>query len=924
MGLLRSNVQGTQHLSSDGVAGMSGQLPSRNPSLVNQVGPLPSNVWGDKHLLIKSDDEMEGSGPSRHRNRGRRRQRQVIDTSDEDGDDVAETPVNEVEASPYSDLDDLSEADFQYLESHAMMQAPSTESVVGVSSLNKDNPRDVGFLAWLGPEGMEQAFEDYKIPALESAALREAARQYAGEHAMLSEQYCGNGGETSEFSDCVFDDLPESIIQRLLGVQCAEAIVSEESAVPEMDTDGLDILGEEIDLDAQILDDRIDVYVSDVEDDGMELLIDEEFLYQDDVVSATKENESEDSMEGLGSEWHLDATEQRFYDKAYVACRQIREDALAEDEWDSNRSPFALNSWSWFRKALPGRLVEEVFKCVSPEARRLLSAAVLDVKSLLSLPEPKQHDLGDSCNSAGVYIFVCHGRREVDPLSGTNEAIDDDSVGCYTGQSIKKPMDNGRQGMSLRFDQHRREMGRTIPELEEKARKVSMNIPRFYRTVVEGDLVAHPRVVATIPRDSHMAARAMLIETVIMLITGSVSEESSYGLPTQALVANIQRQLSYEGPLKYQPKALNRALPVRQGFRAGVRIYRQCQQCEHNSSNYAMSFHTSQYTQRCLCRSCMRKEITERCRPELEAMGRKAIIPMPKERIVCESLTCGKMGERQRAFGWSAVYEDMVVCQSCRFKQINAYQSEILRVMRGELTDEEKSNLVCAGATCRDPTQERKKKVVWLLSTIERVNGRRVWLCAVCRNREQRSPAGKAAQATLEQRRDQGIYVPGMKPKKITAEMRYCQYEDCNLKKTNGGVAPQLAAGQVYWSIHPTRANWVVCPNCKLRERERLCEEELKRRGELVNRRGHTINETDKVCTEDGCEDPCQNAIQARMHAGEQTLSGHIWFRHPLPKEEGRVVCKSCMMSIQHKMKTEANRRARAQEGNPVRERNAR
>ncbi|EKJ76133.1 hypothetical protein FPSE_03608 [Fusarium pseudograminearum CS3096] len=59
-----------------------------------------------------------------------------------------------------------------------------------------------------------------------------------------------------------------------------------------------------------------------------------------------------------------------------------------------------------------------------------------------------------------------------------------------------------------------------------------------------------------------MAPLAMLIETVIMLLTGSVSSDSIYGLPTANLVANIERKLAIEGCLIYQPKALNRALPV--------------------------------------------------------------------------------------------------------------------------------------------------------------------------------------------------------------------------------------------------------------------------------------------------------------------------------------------------------------------------
>lgn len=127
--------------------------------------------------------------------------------------------------------------------------------------------------------------------------------------------------------------------------------------------------------------------------------------------------------------------------------------------------------------------------------------------------------------------------------------------------------------MSLRFNQHRREMRRSIPELEDNAQKVLATVPRLFRTVVENKLEVNPRVVATLPRDGHMADRAMLIETVIMLVTGSISPESSYGLPTKRLVADVQKRLRSQGPFIHQPMALNRALPVHQGLRSSVRSF---------------------------------------------------------------------------------------------------------------------------------------------------------------------------------------------------------------------------------------------------------------------------------------------------------------------------------------------------------------
>ncbi|KAM0212816.1 hypothetical protein ACHAQD_009678, partial [Fusarium lateritium] len=949
MGSMPSNVPGNPHLLEGGVSEMT---------------PLHSNVRGDKHLLIDDDDEMDGSRPLRHRNRDRRRQRQVIDTSDEDEDEDEEVPYSDLEGLseadfqyleshammqapstesavdvpcglneeteeddrtktfenkveegpssdldgswplrhrnrgrrrqrqvidtsdedededeevPYSDLEGLSEADFQYLESHAMMQAPSTESAVDVPcGLNKDNPKDIKFLIWLGLESMEQTLKDFSVPVSDRAAFREAVRQRV------------------------------------------EAVGGEASAVPEMDTDGSDSVVEEIDLDAQILDDRIDVYVSDVEDDGMELLIDEEFLKQDDVASATIENGSSDSIEGLDSEWHPEPAAQRFYDRASVVCHVLHEHAVEEVVWDSNRSAFSLNAWTWFRNAKPSRLAEIVFTYASSGTRRVLSEAVLDVMSLLSLPEPKRNDLEDSCNSAGVYVYVCHGRCEDDPRSGTNEVIGNKLVGCYTGQSIKKPMDNGRQGMSLRFDQHRREMGRTIPELEEKARKVSMNVPMFYRTVIENDLIAHPRVVATLPRDSHMAARAMLIETVIMLITGSVSEESSQGLPTQALVAEVKRDLSYEGSFKYQPQALNRALPARQGFRASVRIHRQCQQCEHNSSNYEMSFHTSQYTQQCLCRGCLRKEITERCRPELAEMGKLTIEKIPKNRSKCENPSCKKGG---KSSGWSITQADYVLCKACKRAEVDEFDRAVLNSEYGTAEPVDKTQLVCGGASCSDPRQLDKKTVVWARSLIELAAGNEVWLCQPCRNSERGSYKGKKVQEDLQALQATGVVVPGLPRMPIPADKKFCHDPNCPKLRKLGHV-PALKRGDAPgWSIDPAHPQWVLCSPCREQERKRLVREILTKRGIAgVSQQRLKIREADKHCTEEGCDDPHQEAVKARMESGEMIQSGHIWFRHPVEKG-GRVLCAPCRKVILQKMNTEANRRARERINNPVRER---
>ncbi|KAF5542386.1 hypothetical protein FPHYL_11570 [Fusarium phyllophilum] len=834
-----------EHSSSDGVS--LNRLPSGRQnnhghlpsSSVSMVTPLPSNVRGENDVVMK------GPEPSERPSHG-----QAVDSKDEDGNVGALTRESEFDEFPDSDLDGLLEADIEQLIGPALSRAPVVD---------EDD----------GQKTRENVVE--------------------------------------EFLDSDLDSLSEADIQRLLDQavpKSAKAVDGNDSEAPAMDVGESHMGVEPIDVDAQILEeDRIDAYVSNVEDDGMECFIDEEFVPED-----VRENEPLTATEVTGVALRA---EQTFYDRAWIVCDRLCQSARAEREWDSDKSPLSVGSWNWFRKAESGELADIVYNRVFPEARRALSVPRPDVLDLLELPEPKREDLADSCNDAGVYVFVCHAERKVDPRSGDLEAIDNDSVGCYTGQSIAMPQKNGREGMSLRFDQHRRELRRTIPELEEKAKKASTNVPRFYRTVVENKLEAHPRVVATLPRDGHLAAHAMLIETVIMIMTGSVSEESSNGLPTKDIVADIQEQLAFEGRLRYQPKTLNRALPVRQGFRVNVRVSKNCQSCENNSSNYKLGFHMSQFTQKCLCRSCICKEITERCRPELAEMGRVAILVIPKERDTCESPCCASQGDRQRAFGWSAVYTDLVLCQSCRFREGWAVDKEIMESLKppgGQPTEEEKDGLVCPDPKCNDPRQARKKKVKWAPSAIARLDGVLVWLCVSCRNREHATKAGKQAQKTLEERRDRGIFVPGLAPKKITPDMRYCRYDDCH--SMVDGVAPQLKKGAVEWSIHPAHLNWVVCKNCKLRERKLLVAEEKKRRGDIVTRRGFTIKEDDKVCTEEGCGDPRQEAVQQRMEAGQMIQSGHIWYRHPMPEEEGRVLCAPCRKAVLLKMTREAILRA--------------
>ncbi|KAM0085154.1 hypothetical protein ACKRZS_002597 [Fusarium odoratissimum] len=881
-----------KHSSSDSVS--LNRLPSGRQ---NNHGHLPS---GSVSMVRGENDVvMEDAEPSERRTRRRRHYRRVVDSDDEDGNVGALTRGNEVDEFPDSDIDGLLEADIDQLVGPALLRAPVIEGDGPETRAN-----EVDEFSDLDVEDLTEVdFERLESQALGQALVDEDDGQKTRENAV------------EEFLDSDLDDLPETDIQRLLDQavpESAKAVDGGDSEAPVMDVDESGMGVESIDIDAQILEeDRIDAYISNVEDDGMECFIDEEFVPED-----VRENKPLTVTEGTGVAVRA---EQTFYDRVWVVCDRLCQYARAEKKWNSDKSPFAFGSWNWFRKTEAGELADVIYEHMSPDARRILSAPRPDVVDLLDLPVPKRNDLADSCNGAGVYVFVCHAERKVDPRSGDPEAIDNDSVACYTGQSIAKPQKNGREGMSIRFDQHRRELRRTIPEHEEKAKKASISVPRFYRTVVENKLEAHPRVVATLPRDGHLAARAMLIETVIMLMTGSVSGESSHGLPTKDMVADIQEQLVFEGRLRHQPKTLNRALPARQGFRVNVRVSRKCHLCENNSSNYKGGFHVSQFTQKCLCRRCLCMEITERCRPELAEMGRVAILTIPDERDVCESPYCASVGDRQRAFGWSAVYTDLVLCQSCRQKEGWAVEKEILQSLDGKPTEEEKSNLVCSDSRCNDPPQARKKTIQWHMSAIARVDGRIVWMCASCRNREKGTQAGKQAQKTLEERRDQGTFVPGLKPKQITPEMRYCRYDDCHSKVQNGGVAPQLAKGIAVWSIHPTRANWVVCRNCKLRERKLLVEEEKKRRGDIVTRRGFTIKKDEKVCTEEGCGDPHQKSAQERMQAGQIIQTGHIWYRHPMPEEEGRVLCAPCRKAVLQKMTTEAISRARERMEDPTR-----
>ncbi|RGP70528.1 hypothetical protein FLONG3_7400 [Fusarium longipes] len=201
-------------------------------------------------------------------------------------------------------------------------------------------------------------------------------------------------------------------------------------------------------------------------------------------------------------------------------------------------------------EALELLLSNVVLRYMLSEARFRLSAERVDVKSLLSLPEPDREDMDDNCSNAGVYVCVCHAEPEKDPHSGREGNIDHDSVGLIPARVSQNP--DGTDVKERPFDLIRMiKRWRTIPELEEKAQIVSLNVPRFYRTVVEGGLEAHPRVVAVLPRDNQQGPVAMLIETVVMLVTGSVTSESNYGFTTQKMVADIERQLATKGRLKY-------------------------------------------------------------------------------------------------------------------------------------------------------------------------------------------------------------------------------------------------------------------------------------------------------------------------------------------------------------------------------------
>ncbi|KAJ4311180.1 hypothetical protein N0V84_010574 [Fusarium piperis] len=321
--------------------------------------------------------------------------------------------------------------------------------------------------------------------------------------------------------------------------------------------------GDEVLIDGAIVDNelreeesRIDEYIVDVELDGNEFLIDGKFVECDDT-EAKAENEWLEPTEVPAINVNEDGTDGRFYSRVLTVCKVLCQYAKAEESWDSNHSPFAIKSWAWFRKTTPECLASLVYAHVTEETREVLGGTVVNPKMLLRLPKPKSNDPYDACNNPGVYVYVCHGKRSGRMYDYPWQGIDDPTVGCYTGQSIRKMARPGREGMSIRFDQHSREMRRTIPELQEKADKCSVNIPRFYESVVKGKLQAHPRVVAVLQRDSHMAALATLIETVVMLLTGSVSPESSIGQPTLDIVIEITREL--QGTLTFQPKPLNKA-----------------------------------------------------------------------------------------------------------------------------------------------------------------------------------------------------------------------------------------------------------------------------------------------------------------------------------------------------------------------------
>ncbi|KPA39898.1 hypothetical protein FLAG1_07246 [Fusarium langsethiae] len=565
---------------------------------------------------------------------------------------------------------------------------------------------------------------------------------------------------------------------------------------------------------------RIDGYISDVEDDGMELLIDEDFTQDEASAGKTGGRESAGSIGAFVPELEIPASEQKFFDRVSMICSRMCEFARMEKKYDSNKSPFAVKVWCWLRKATPEELAKLVFVRVIPEARVRFSADRIDVKSLLELPSPRLKILRDNCNNPGV-------------------------------------------------------------------------------TVIEDDLVASPRVIATLPRDE-----------------GSVSVESSQGLPSQGLVADIQHCL--EGSLKYQPRVLNKALPARQGFKAGVRVARKCENCEHNSSNYSVGFFTSQFTKATLCRRCLRKEQFERTRPELEDMGRTANRKIPRdERPFCENPSCKKKGS---VSSWSMHHDDYLLCKPCKRVEVDEFENSIFQSEYGTEGPPVESGLFCPGSSgslCNDPRQSDKKSVKWSRSLVALAAGNEIWLCQSCNNREMGSGPGKRAQKSLWELKESGVVVPGLPRMAIPDEKKYCHNPECPKLRKSGERKKLERSDRPGWSDDRSHPQWILCGPCKESEKKRLVREILARRGIDVDSRRLRINQKDKRCTEEGCKDPLQEALKARMQAGEISEYGHIWYRHPVEKE-GRVLCAPCRKAVLEKMHTEANRRARERINNPV------
>ncbi|RSL70775.1 hypothetical protein CEP54_001649 [Fusarium duplospermum] len=359
-----------------------------------------------------------------------------------------------------------------------------------------------------------------------------------------------------------------------------------------------------------------------------------------------------------------------------------------------------------------------------------------------------------------------------------------------------------------------------------------------------------------------------------------------------------------EGTLKFQPKALNKALPVRQGFRGNVRVYRECESCVNTSANCSIGFFTSQYTKKTLCRNCLRKEQTDRMRPELQDMGMTHIQKLPENRGLCQNPLCES--GRPKVFGKSTL-SDMLVCQSCRAKETWKTQADLRKEFLGkEDTVAEEVDKVCVGIGCRDRTQKKKKEVKWTRSLVHMVEGREAWLCAPCRSKERDSVKGQKAHETLTERFWAGEHVPNWQKPVIPDRLRYCQDPDCRSKK-----GKKLAPKNARWSKDPKRCNWVLCMTCVGRENTRLEREALAAKGEAVDLRGTNISEAEKFCTQDGW--------LPRPRTGGFQGQDEVW--HPLKEQNGRVLCQACLKAEKQKAMTEANSRAREKADNPVRKR---